>query len=1049
MKKLTFLFLCLVIGIGLATAQTRQITGTVISAEDDQPVIGASVVVKGTTTGTVTDYDGKFSLTVPASATTLQISYIGMVAQDVAIAPNMRVVLKSDTKTIDEIVVTAMGIKRSEKAIGYAASSVTGEELTESRSSDVLSSLSGKIAGVQIANTSSDPGASNSIIIRGVSSLSGSNQPLFIVDGVPMNNSTVRTSDALNNGYDYGNAANMVNPDDVASMSILKGAAATALYGSRAANGVVLITTKGGGKSAQGIGVEFNTGVQIADILRLPEFQNEFGMGWDGTHTLIENGSWGPKYDGSMQLWGNVYNHSQKLKPFSPLENNLKDFFETGVRYSNSVSFTGGNDNTEYFASFSQLSDDGLIPSNVDTYDKYTFSVRGSHKVKALTVSTSINYADQTNNFAPTGQGLTVINSLYQVPRDISIVGMKDLKDPFNTLDYFFTPYGITNPYYLIDVLENKFNQSKTYGKVQADLDFLEYFKATYRLGLDDTSNDTKTGTPRITGTPGTPNAGQIDQEGEVMRMMSRRRELNHDFLVTFNKPFEGFDISAMVGTNVNERKYSYNQATVTGLDIPTYYNLSNSASSPVVKEYDSLRRLIGLFGEVQVGYRNFLYLTATARNDWSSTLPKGNNSFFYPGVTGSFVFSELLSDDLKRVVSLGKLRLAYGKTGNDADVYMIDPYYTKSSAYNEFGNIAFPLNGVNAFTLGNTLGNTNLSPEITTEYEIGGNVALFNGRISVDASFYNRKSDKQIFSLNMDPAAGYTAQNINLGEIQNKGVELLVGLVPVQTRDFTWSINWNFSKNNSEVLSLPEELGGEAILYGIGDISLAAVVGMPVGVFKSEVPERDPSGNIVVNASNGLPIAAEKFEYVGDINYDYEMGISNNFSYKGINLGFDIDIRQGGKMYSRTKDINYFVGNAIQTTYNDRNPFIVPNSVVKNSDGSYSPNSTAISVANMGEFWDNGGFDMGSGFLIDKSYVKLRSVTLGYDIPKSWLKNTFIQGLKVTAYGTNLLMWTPSGNTFIDPEVSTFGNDLIGKYGEFSANPTTRKFGFNVMVKF
>ncbi len=1053
MRKFTLLLTCLLLSVGLAVAQTKQVRGLVVD-ESGEPVIGASVIVKGTSSGATTGVDGTFSFSAPESARTLQIKFLGMIEQEVTISDNIRVVLKEDARLLDEVVVTAMGIKRSEKSLGYAATAVSSDELTEARSADVVSALSGKIAGVQIGSTSSDPGASNSIIIRGVSSLSGNNQPLFVIDGVPMNNSSVKSSDALDNGYDYGNSANLVNPDDVESMTILKGASATALYGSRAASGVVVITTKSG-KKGSGFNIEYNGGFQISDVLRLPQFQNEFGMGWDATHTLIENGSWGPRMDGSMQLWGNVYNNSQKMKPFSPMKNNVRDFFENGIRYSNGLSFSGGSDATDYFVSFSQLSDDGAIPTSADTYDKYTFSLRGSHEVKNLKVSTSVNYSTQENNFAPTGQGLTIINSLYQTPRDISIVGLKDLSDPFNTVDYYYTPYGVTNPYYLISTVENNFKQSKFFGKLQLDYKFLNDYLITYRFGYDATDNQMKLGSPRITATPGTPNAGLVNQQGSVEEEMSKRIEFNHDFLINYMKKAwdDQLDISVIAGTNLNERTYSSLNAEVTGLDIPTYYNLSNSAASPVVEEYYAIRRMVGLFGEAQLGYKNFLYLTLTARNDWSSTLPKNNNSFFYPGTALSFVFTELLPDHMKKSFSFGKIRLAYGKTGNDADVYMIDPYYTKSIAYNEFGDISFPLGGVNAFSVGNTLGNMNLSPEMTSEYEVGLNLAFFNGRIGLDAAYYDRTSDKQIFSLNMDPASGYTKQNINLGEISNKGVELLVNLIPVRTRDFEWRLSWNYTKNNSKVVSLPEELGGEAQLYGFGTTEastyLYAKVGYPIGVFKVTSVEKSPDGQIVVSPTTGLPQAAGEAQVAGDVNFDYEMGIGNMFKYKFLSFGFDIDIRQGGVMYSRTKDINYFTGNAAQTTYNDRNPFIVPNSVVKLSDGTYQENTIPIATSYMDDYFSAGADRLNAEFLVPRSYIKLRSVTLGFDFPKSWLKGSFLEAVKLSAYGTNLLLWTPEENSFIDPEVSTFGNDLVGKFGEYSANPTTRKYGLNVQVKF
>ena len=1055
MRKLIYLSLCLFLSIGFTFAQTVKVTGTVVSDEDNEPIMGATVIVKGQASiGTATDIDGNFTLNVPESAMTLQISYVGMTTKEIKADPNqhMTIILSSNIQ-LDEVVVTALGIKRSEKALGYAASQVSGNELIESRSSDIMTGLAGKMAGVTISSSSSDPGSSNSVVIRGFSSLSGSNQPLYVIDGVPMNNSSTTGSDALNSGYDYGNGANAVNPEDVASMTILKGAAATALYGSRAANGVILITTKSGSKQEKGLGIEYSGGLQFANILRLPEFQNEYGMGWNGNHTELENGSWGPRFDGSMQLWGQVYNNSQKIKPYSALEDNVKDFFDTGVRYTNTVSFNGATEKADYYVSLGHIGDDGLIPTSADSYNKYTFSTRGSYQIKDLKVSSSINYSNQKNKFMPTGQGLTMVNSLYQMPRDVSIIGLEDLSDPFNTIDYYYTPYGVTNPYYLIENMKNTFYAERVYGKLELSYDFLKYFNATYRLGYDGTNNENKVGVPEMKAAEGTPNYGQINSDGQVHRSMLRHHELNHDFIVSFDMPVSDFHLNALVGWNANERKSSFLSADVTGLDIGSWLHLSNSPSTPKVSEEMKKRRLVGIFGQAEIGYKSLAYITLSARNDWSSTLPEDNRSFFYSGATGSFVFSELFDADLKKIISFGKIRAAWGQTGNDADPYKIDPFYAQTDISLGFGNLKFPLNGINAFTEGNTLGSQTLQPEITTEWEVGANISFFNGRVSVDAAYYDRTSDKQIFDLDMDPASGYSRKTVNLGKLSNKGVELLVEVRPIEMKDFSWDVSWNFTKNNSKVVSLPEELGGQATIYGLsGGTGLYAIVGQPLGVFKATVPERDPNGNVVVD-NRGLPVAASEQEIIGSAQYDYQMGFSTTLRYKGFSLRGDLDIRHGGLMTSRTKDILYFTGNAIQTAYNDRNTFIVPNSVQKIDNGgsfTYIENTTPVSSADVCTYWDKGGDLLDESFLIDKSYVKLRSIVLGWDLPKKWFANnkTF-QSVKLSVYGNNLFLWTPSSNTFIDPEVTTFGNDLMGLYGEFSANPTTRKYGFNVSVKF
>lgn len=1051
------LFLCM----GAALAQMK-ISGTVISSEDGQPVIGASVVVTGTGQGTVTNLDGQFTLTVPERAK-LHISSAGMKAVDVTAKDNMRVVLEPLNTTLGEVVVTAMGIKRSAKALGFSATAVKGDEIAAARTNDIMSSLAGKVAGVQISSSSSDPGSSKSVIVRGISSLGSTNQPLYVIDGVPLNNSTVSTDRDLNRGYDFGNGASAVNPDDVESMTILKGAAATALYGSRAANGVILITTKTGKKAQRGLGIEYNGGMQWETLLRLPQMQNDFGMGWYGNKTDNENGSWGPRFDGSWLRYGAVYEGTQNFKSYVPIKDNVRDFFDTGYRYSNSVSLNGATDVSNFFLSLSQISQDGIIPTNADSYNKYTFSARASHKVNNLTFSTSLNYAYQRNNFVSTGQkSSSMYNNVMQTPRDISIVELKDLNNPFNTPGYYYTPYGVTNPYYVLNNFKNEFESERFYGKLQLDYDFLKYFKLTYRFGLDTSTEHHDMGEPNMsTLFKGTPNWEDALRSltGRVSEQTTRRREINQDLLVTFDKDLtDSWHVNVLVGFNGNERKYSYQSSEITNLTIPTWLNLANTADKPTIKSYQRTQRLMGVLGQAEVAFKNMVYLTLTARNDWSSTLPRGSRSYFYPGATASWIFSEVLPENVKKTVNYAKLRAAWGKTGNDALPYMVNTIYPQGSASSSgWATSKFPFTngGWNAYTVGNTLGGSKLSPEMTTEFEVGLNMAFFGNRLSFDASFYNRTSDRQIFSLDMDAASGYLYQNMNLGEIRNRGVELVVSGTPVKLKDFAWDVTWNFTKNWSKVISLPEELGGESSIYGLtGGTGLYAKVGEELGVFKAYVPLRDPATGKVVVDNQGLPVRDPKQQIVGSMNYKYTMGINNTFTYKGVSLSVDVDIRQGGKMFSRTKNITYFTGNAMQTAYNSRNPWIIPNTVVQNGTDAqgkpvYVDNNTPLNATSIYKFWDDGGLELGAGDLIDKSYIKLRAITLSWALPKKWLANTFLTDVRLSAFGNNLFLWTPAENTFVDPELTSFGNDLRGNFGEWSANPSSRKFGFNVSVKF
>ena len=1059
-KKLILLLACLCMTHVVALAQTT-VKGTVVSEDDGMPVVGASVQIIGTNQGAVTDADGNFTLQVPRGGK-LRISYIGMETQDVAATDNMRVVMVTDDKTLNEVVVTALGIKRQTKALGYSAAAVKGEEIAKARTNDIMSGLAGKVAGVQISSTSSDPGSSNSVIIRGISSLSGNNQPLYVVDGVPLNNSAVYSSDGLNSGFDFGNGAGAINPNDVESMTVLKGAAATALYGSRAANGVILVTTKTGKEQKNSIGIEYNGGLQWEGVLRLPQNQNEFGQGWYGAKTMDENGSWGPRFDGATLRYGKIYNNSQQRKSYVAIPSNIQDFFDTGFRYNNSVSFNGATQASNLYVSLSQTHEDGIIPTDADSYKKYTFALNASHKIKDVTITAGLNYSYNENDFVTTGQGLSMYNSVMQTPRDIAITELKDLDNPFASPGYYYTPYGVTNPYYILENYLNNYQNEFFYGKFQLDYDFLKYFKLTYRFGYDTTVGHRRAGEPNLeTLFAGTANGNDLVGDkfyGRTSQQMTRRHEINHDLLLTFDKNLmDDLHLNVVAGFNGNERNYKMFGGSVEILTIPTWYDVSNTSEKPSVDQSEWMRRYMRVLFTAELSWKDMLYLTVTGSNDWSSTLPKGNRSFFYPGTTLSWIFSELFSQELKDIISFGKIRLAWGKTGNDASVYMTNSVYGQATANSSgWASSAFPFlkTGTNAYTAGNTLGSNDLSPEMSTESEVGFNIGLFKNRISLDFSYYNRVSDKQIFQLELDPASGYTYMNTNIGKVRNRGIELLLDVTPVKLRDFQWDVNFNYTKNKNKVLSLPKEMGGESLIYGLGGgTGLYAIEGKELGIFKAYTSMKDPEGRVIVNPDTGLPISSSDVVEIGSMNHKYQFGFGTTLRYQGLSLAVNFDYRKGGLMYSRTKDIMYFTGNAMQTAYNDRNPWVIPNSVVESTDDAgntiYIPNTTPLDDTNIFSYWDGGGTEMDATYLVDKTFLKLRSVVLSWELPKKWFNKIFLAGANISFFGNNLFVWTPKSNTFIDPESTSFGNDLEGNFGEWSTNPSSRKYGFNVNVKF
>lgn len=1072
-QKLMLLLVCLLMqGAGLVMAQNADIRGIVTSSEDNEPVVGASVLVEGTSLGSTTDIDGKFTISnVPSSAKTLRVTYVGMQTESLPILRGkvMHIVLKANAELLDEVVVTAMGISRSEKTLGYSATTVKSDEIVKARTTNVADALSGKVAGVQVSATSGDPGAISNITIRGFGSINGSNQPLYIVDGVPLGSSYYSSQ-----GKNMATAGvSNISSEDIESMTVLKGAAATALYGSRAANGVIVITTKSGKKGEnRNFNFSYSGSVQARMVSVLPEFQNEFGQGWNGKQTYIENGSWGPALDGSTQVYGPIWNGQQLIHEYNVKKDNVKEFFEPGWSHNHNIALDGvsSDGRMTYYVSYGYAKDDGIMPSDHDTYERNTIAFRNSYEAtKWLKVSSSINFARTNSDAVGTYQGTSVIDGLYEMPRDISIVDMKDLSSPFNTPEAYFTPYGITNPYW---ALENNYNHNSAkqiYGKLQLDIKPIQDLTLTYRMGFDYSDYDNKLGYPQIALDDALIEEdygyapSNMNQEGWVYNSYSRRYEMNHDFLATYVKKFfdDRLDLTVNAGVNINERSSTSMVGETGNLSLYTgFWDLSNGATKKTLSESQSKRRLVGLFGDVTIGWEDMIYLGLTARNDWSSTMPLESNSYFYPGATLSWIFSKLIPEN--KILNFGKVRLAYGKTGNDASPYRTLTSYWQASAGGYYvSGITFPLNNTNAFQSSNTQGNSFLKPEMTKEFEIGTNMQFFNGRFGFDIAYYDRRTTDQIFTLPVDPSTGYYYKVVNFGEVSNKGIELVVNTTPIQTKNFRWDLDFNFSKNKNEVVSLPESLeGGKVSIYsfsaGNDAIYMYAEQGKPIGQFYTYLPSRTADGKVIVDA-DGYPIIGTSVEDTGkNMNADWTGGITTAITYKDFSLSAALDIRKGGYMFSRTKNLMQFTGNGKITTYNGRRPFIIPNSVVSDGNGGYAENTSPIYMNNGSyqKYYDSYGYgNGGEAFLLDRSYAKLRNISLTWNVPKKWVRAMQLSGLSITAFCNNVFTWTASDNRYIDPETTTISQgsygDLATQFGELYANPSCRVFGCNLSVKF
>jgi TonB-linked SusC/RagA family outer membrane protein len=1040
-------------GLSSLFAQMVQVSGTVTSAEDGLPLPDVSVAVKGSTSGTVTNSDGKYTLNVTPNAV-LVFSFVGAATKEISVEGRQVIdVALISIVELGEVVVTALGISREKKALGYSASAFSASDIERAKSVNPLTAIQGKVAGVDISS-SPGPGTTQNVIIRGFSSF-GNNQPLYIVDGVPVTNSQNRSGSDLNSQVDFGSGINALNPDNIENMTILKGAAATALYGSRAANGVVIITSKSGKNLGGKVEVAYDGAFTLTQVSRLPSEQSMFGQGWSGDRALDENGNWGAPFDGKDRVWGNVIDGDQLYKPYSYLKNRIRDFFDIGAGYKNAVSLSGGNEYTKYHLALSQHRVDGVMPTDADSYKRYTIATTGSHTHKKITVSSSVNFSSEVNKEVATGQEFSIYRNLNEIATDISIVDMKNYKDKFYNLDDYFTPYGL-NPYFILNENAAVQNKYKIFGKFQVDYDILKNLKITYRFGGDFESSVSETHRTIVKFSEGSPNEGSSNEDVGYYQQISRQRmQMNHDAFIMFDDQFGDFSVNAILGINVNERSGKVLQGTINSIDIPGFYNLRNSLATAVAAQSSSLRRLYGGYVNAELGYKNYLFLTLTARNDWSSTLPESANSFFYPGSTLSFILSDYLKQKNINTgfVDFAKVRVAYGQTGNDADPYAIYDQYSSGSVanpgYPSVANLTFPLNGLNAYAISNTLGNGELKPELTKEFEIGAEVNFFKNRIGVDFSYYNRYTKGLIEYLPVDPSAGYSWRLANLGDVSNKGFELTLNLVPVKTKNFKWEISYNYSRNHNNVEKLDVD---DVSLTGFGGLTIHAVEGKPLGQFKTNMAEKTLINGVehTVVDGKGNPVATADLVFIGkDVNEKYRMGLTNQFSWKGLSLSGTFDFRYGGHLYSYTKDYMGWVGSGPYTAMNDRQPFLIPNSVVKNNDGTYSENTTPVDPTALHTFYSDGGLGRNDAFVIDRSYLKLRNVELSYRLPQSFCDKLRIKGVRISLNASNFLLWTPAENRYIDPETTTFGNDLNAKFGEFGVNPTYKTYSLGLNFTF
>ncbi len=1088
MKKLIYsLFLFLFLSSSFAFAQGRVVTGKVTD-ESGNALSGVTVIVKGTAVGTYTKLDGTFSLRLPPNARTLVFRRVGMKTKEVNIGDKdyFSVALEEDKLLTEEVVVTAIGLEREKKSIGYAYEEVTGNIVSEAKVTNIVNSITGKVAGVQVTNSTGVPGASAYIQIRGQNSFLGGNQPLFIVDGIPIDNSMVYSgnpdngSNNLLSGVAYSNRAIDLNPDDIASVTVLKGPAATALYGIRAANGAIVITTKKGTASVSDrINVTFSATTSLEEVNKLPEMQMKFSQGLNGKFVQPgsnEPRSWGANIDtlywdlestNRFNKYGNLVgkylvdsvNNPSRFKKVEPYDN-LKNFFITGMTNTQNLSMAGGTDFGSFYLSLSNSKSSGIVP--LTSFNRQTIRFNGEARISSkLKAAGNVNYTYSGGRRAQQGSNISgVMLGLLRTP--ITFDNSNGYgKEAYNHPDAYMFPDGAQrtyrggggydNPYWT--VVKNPFfdNVDRFIGNIQLNYFFNQYIDLMYRIGADIYFDKRK---QEFAINSRTVPAGQIFNH-EIYS-----NDLTSDLILSFNYNITDDLVGKlMVGNNLYQSIGSSLYTQGDGLIVPNFYHISNTTSQLVRESRGKLRRL-GFYGDLTLDYQEWLYFNGSIRNDMSTTLPKDNNSFWYGQGSFSIVFTSLLKDVFeKSFLNFGKLRFNYAIVGKDAPMYATTTPFIQAAYGDGYTNgVSFPFNNQVGFVSGDVLGNDKLRPEKTTSWEVGMNLAFLDNLFSLDLTYYNSVSKDQIFSVPIARSTGYYATVFNAGKISNKGFEAVLNITPLNTADWRWDVNLNFSTNKNMVDELYEGIDN-IFLGGFAGSSVRIVAGKPYGSIFGFGWLRDPkTGEIVINddpnsEEYGFPILDVNNEKdFGSFNPDFLLGFRNSISWKGLALSFLIDVRQGGKIWNGTRSALYYFGTHIETENRDYEKVFSgvkghfdENGELQTSGKNDIPvriNQKWLAFGNANGFFGSNTED----FVEDASWVRLRELSLSYTLPKSVVGYTPFSNVVLTFTGRNL--WLSTKYKGVDPETN-----LMGAYSaqglDYFNMPGVRSYNFTITVDF
>lgn len=1037
MKKILLVSLLVLAGMfQRAFAQGPTVTGTVVSYDDGSALPGVNVQVKGTSNSTATNVDGTYSITVPTGST-LVFSFIGFVNEEVVIG-NQTVIdirLVTDIQRLGEIVVTAQGIERDKRSLGYSVQSVGGDALSQKSEPNVLNALQGKVAGVNITGSSGAPGASTNINIRGTTSFTGNNQPLIVVDGIIFSNDLNNTENTLF-GSQPANRLADINPESIATVNILKGPAAAVLYGSRASAGAIIITTKSGRSMKNKTEVTVNSSYNVQSVYGLPDYQNDYGQGANNIFNSTSINSWGPRF--GTPGYGTVVTTQGDTVPYQAYPDNTRDFFNKGSILQNSVNIASGDEKRNYVLTIGNTLQSGIIPNT--KFNRTNIQLGGESKLQnGLKVSGTGTYVQTSQRGVPGGNGGSAFGQLSRIPRSFDLVG-RPYADPLGKSIYYST--SVTHPLWSVynEVLESQVD--RFFGNVQLAYDITSWLNVSYRV-TGDTYGDRRKFTEQI-GAARAP-LGQVTQDNYF------RSELNGDLMVTLKKSdlfTEGFNASLLLGNNINQRKTQNLFVVGDQLTIPFYTNPNNASVFTSSGETTTTRRLLGNYGQLLLDYKNYVFMELSARVDKSSTLSAKNNQYFYPAASVSFVPTDAFELE-SSLLSYAKVRASIAQVGRDADQYLLNSVFVKTTYGNNLANITFPLTvgttSVPGFQSSSRLGNLGLTPEFVNSYEFGLNLGLFRNKVSLDVAYFNTRSTDQIFNVAVSNSSGYDTRTTNVGEMTNKGIELTLNGTPVKVGSFKWDVALNFTRIRNKVVSIApgvtqSNIPGNAFT----GINPSIVEGEPYGVIVGTRNARSPQGDFLINPVTGLFSPGEAGKVIANPNPNWTAGLSNTLSYKGISLSALIDTRQGGDIYSFTA-VDLRSGGSLELTGIDRDqPRILPGVIaVTNADNSitYKPNNIQLSAQS---YWGGLGGLASEAAVFDATVYRLRELSLNYSLPAALLNKTPFGAVSIGFSGRNLYFFAP--NFIADPEVNTQGAGNIQGL-DLNGAPNTRNYGFNIRL--